>query len=230
MALSIDYCYNFYLKLIRKNQSGSINGTEFAFNFNDQSDAYMADLLGRFQKNNNGKSGNNTGLIKNETILTKLKPFTRSASLTVSSGQSEMPEGFVFRLALTISGKLVQLINHDQEPAVNDSVIDPPSTTTNTYYVTEYTSDSDNKQYYSFLPTTVTAATLKYIKVPNRVVWGYTTLPSGKQQYNSGQSVQPQWDDISCMEIVKRMLRNTGVSLKDKDFENFGMQTIQTGE
>jgi len=232
MALSVDYLYNYYLKLIRKNQSGSINGTEFAFYFNDQSDAYMSDLLGRFQNRNNGKTGNNTGLIENETILTKLTPFTRSATLTISSGKVAKPDGFVYRLVLTINGKLVQLINHDQVPAVNNSVIDPPSVTTNTYYVTEFTEDLNNEpiKYYSFLPNTVTSATLKYIKTPNRVVWGYTTLPSGKQVYNSGQSVQPEWDDISCMEIVNRMLKNTGVSLKDKDFQNAGATTIATGE
>jgi hypothetical protein len=232
MALSIDYLYRYYLKLIRKNQSGSINGAEFAFYFNDQSDAYMSDLLGRFQNRSNGKTGNNTGLIENETILTKLTPFTRSTTLAVSSGIVAKPEGFIYRLSLTIGGYLVELINHDQVPAVNHSVIDAPSATTNTYYCTEYTDDVNNLpvQYYSFLPTTVSSAVLKYIKAPIRVKWGYTLSSEGQQVYNSGDSVQPEWDDVSCMEIVKRMLKLTGVSLKDKDFENAGMVTIQTGE
>lgn len=230
MALSIDYCYKFYLKLIRKNQSGSINGTEFAFYFNDQSDAYMADLVGRFQNRNNGKTGNNTGLIENETILTKLNPFTKSTTLTITNGEALKPDGFMYRLSIVINGALVELINQDQVAAVSNSVIDPPSTTTNTYYCTEYNKDSDEKDYYSFLPSTVTTATLKYLKTPRRVIWGFTYSDDGEQIYNPGTSVQPQWDDISCMEIVKRMLRNTGVSLKDNDFANFGMTTITTGE
>lgn len=192
----------------------------------------MSDLLGRFQNRNNGKTGNNTGLVENETILTKLTPFTRSSTLSISSGIVAKPDGFIYRLSLTIGGYLVELINHDQVPAVNNSAIDPPSVTTNTYYCTEYTSDVNNipVQFYSFLPNTVTTATLKYIKAPVKVKWGYTTDGDGRQIYNSGDSVQPEWDDISCMEIVKRMLRNTGVSLKDKDFENFGTTTIATGE
>jgi len=36
---------------------------------------------------NNGKGGNNTGLIENETILTKLSPFTKTdAALAITSG------------------------------------------------------------------------------------------------------------------------------------------------
>lgn len=224
MALSIDYLYQFALKLIRKNQSGSINGSEFGFYWNDQQTAYMSDLLGRFQNRNNGKEGGNTGLIQNETILTKLTPFTKPSTLTISGGVSDKPSDYVYGLSLIISDELVYKINHDQVPAVKKSVIDPPSITTNTYYCVEY------EDYFSFLPTTVTSATLSYIATPDTVIWGYTYDANGQQVYNAGTSVQPQWDDISCMEITKRVLKDMGISLKDNDFINFGNNTIQTGE
>jgi len=224
MALSIDYLYRFALKLIRKNQSGSINGTEFSFYWNDQQSAYMADLLGRFQKNSNGKEGANTGLIQNSTILTKLTPFTKPSTLTIASGVADKPTDYVYGLSLIISDELVYKINHDQVPSVVNSVIDPPSVSSGKFYCTEY------EDYYSFLPTTVTTATLSYIRNPTNVVWGFTYGADGQQEYNAGTSVQPEWDDISNMEITKRVLKDMGVSLKDNDFINFGNSTIQTGD
>lgn len=224
MALSVNYIYEFALKLIRKNQSGSINGTEFSFFWNDEQNAYMSDLLGRFQNRNNGKTGANTGLIENDTILTKLTPFTKPTTLIISAGVADKPSDYIYGLSLIISDELVYKINHDQVPSVKGSVIDPPSITTGTYYCTEY------ENYYSFLPTTVTTATLSYICNPTLVKWGYTYNAQGQQVYNAGTSVQPEWDDISCMEITKRVLKNMGISLKDNDFINFGNSAITTGD
>lgn len=224
MALTVDYLYNFALKLIRKNQSGSINGTEFGYFWNDESYAYMADLLGRFQRGNNGKEGGNTGLILNQTILTKLSPFTKAATLTIASGNADKPSGYMYALDIMIGDELVWNINHNQKSSVKKSVIDAPSIADGSFYYVEY------ENHFSFLPTTVTTANLDYIVSPTKVVWGYTLDGNGRQVYNSSTSVQSQWDDITNMEITKRMLRNMGVSLKDNDFINFGNTAVQTGE
>jgi len=224
MATTVNDLYQFALKLIRKNQSGSINGTEFQYFWNDEQFAYMSDLLGRFQNKNNGKEGANTGLILNETILTKLAPFTKPATLTIAAGQANKPTGHIYTLDIMIGDYLVYNINHNQKAAVKQSVIDPPSITDNNFYYVEY------EGYYSFLPTTVTTATLDYIIAPTKVVWGYTLDGDGRQVYNAGTSIQPQWDDITCMEITKRMLRNMGISLKDNDFINFGNTAVTSGE
>ena len=223
MGLSVDYLYQFALKLIRKNQSGSISGGEFCDFWNDQQQAYMGDLLGRFQNRSNGKEGGNTGLILNESILTKLSPFIKPYSMTITDGVCDKPSDFIYRLALRINGYDVYFINHGQIASVNNSVIDAPSITNNSYYAVEY------QDYYLFLPNTVTAASLDYVINPENVVWGFTYDVDGRQIYNSGTSVQPQWDNLSNMEITKRMLENIGISLKDKDFENFGNIVEATG-
>lgn len=224
MALSVDYCYQFCLKLIKKNQSGGLASTEFAYHWNDAQATYQDDLLGRFQARNNGKTGLNTGLIEDETILQKLSPFIKTGTLTIASGNSNKPVNFVFRLALRIAGYDVYKITHSQISNVNHSVIDPPSVTNNAYYFVEY------EGYYSFLPNTVTAATIDYIIVPPNVIWGYTLDANNRQVYNPGTSIQPLWDDNSCREVTKRMLTNLGVAFKDPDFENFGKSVQTTGE
>jgi hypothetical protein len=224
MALSVDYIYDFALKLIRKNQAGSLSSTAFAKHWNDAQATYQDDLLGRFQARSNGKSGINTGLIENRTTLQKLAPFTKLYTLTITTGEADKPADFIYELAMRINGKEVIHINHNQIATVNDNVIDPPSISNDQYYVVEY------EDYYSFLPTAVTEAELDYICTPEDVLWAYTIDGSGRQVYDAGNSVQPVWDNNSCREITKRMLTNLGVSYKDNDFAAFGKSVQTTGE
>lgn len=224
MALSVDYNYQFALRLIKKNQAGGLASTEFAYHWNDAQASYMDDLAGRFQMRANGKTGMNTGLIQDETILQKLSPFISPVTLTITGGVSPKPQNFIYRMGIRINGYDAHKINYNQIANVNDSVIDPPSVSENMYYFVEYEGD------YSFLPTTVTSAELDCMSAPPNVVWGYTFDADDRQVYNPGTSVQPLWDNNSCREITKRMLTNLGVSFKDADFLNFGKSVQLTGE
>jgi len=229
MSLSIDYCYKFVLDLMNKNQAGSIGNEKFERFWDDESSSYQDDMLGRFQARNNGKTGSNTGLIEDETILQKLSPFTKNSVITITSANADKPTDFVYRLGLRINGIDAFKINHSQIANVNSSVIDTPSTTTDTYYFVEY------EDYYYLLPRTlptasITTISLDYISTPKSVKWGFTYDDDGRQVYNAGTSIQPEWDSNSCREICKRVLKNVGVSFKDSDFSNFGNNTVITGE
>lgn len=224
MALSVDYIYDFARKLIRVNQAGSLSSLVFAKHWNDAQGTYQDDLVGRFQARGNGKSGVNTGLIENQTILQKLSPFIKPATLTIASGVADKPTDFIYELALRINDKEVRHINHNQIATVMDNVIDEPSVANNSYYVVEY------EGYYKFFPTSVTEADLDYICTPTDVFWNYELDGSGRQVYKATDSVQPQWDNNSCREITKRMLTNLGVSYKDADFASFGKSVQLTGE
>jgi hypothetical protein len=222
MALSVDYLYQYTLNLMKKNQAGAVASTVWARHWNDEQSAYQDDLLGRFQNRSNGKSGVNTGLILNKTILQKLAPFTKKATIAIASGDGDKPAGFAYELALRINGKEVKHIEHDQIAAVNDSEIDPPSEAANAYYVVAY------EGFYTFLPSSVTEAVLDYIEVPTDVLWNYEIV-SQRQVYKVAGSVQPQWDNNSCREITRRVLNTLGVSFKDADFANFGNRVVNTG-
>jgi len=231
MALSVDYLYKFVLDLMKKNQAGGLKSTAFELQWNDAQGSYQDDLLGRWQMRNSGKTGLNTGLIEDETVLQKLAPFITPATISISGGKGNKPDDFVFRLAMRINGQDVYKINHNQIATVNDSIIDAPSITTDTYYFVEYGKTLSNPNgYYYYLPTTVTEVDLDYIITPPDIKWGYDYDSIGKQRYQVGLSTQSLWDSNSNREITKRMLVTLGVSFKDNDFVNFGKSVQMTGE
>ena len=224
MAWNVNQIYQSILFLLRKNQAGGVSSTDLFYSWNIEQRMYHQDLVGRWQARGAGKSGINTGLIQNETVLTELAPFTKKTTLVIAGGNSNKPADFIYRLALRINGKKVDFINSDQIASVNDSVIDPPSIPNNAYYATEY------QGYYTFLPTSVTLAELDYICDVVDIVWGYTLDGNNRQVYNPATSVQPQWLNNDIITITKRVLTNFGVSFKDKDFENFGRIAQNTGD
>lgn len=214
---------------MRQNQSGSISTTDFFNAWNTEQNAYFSDLMGKWQNRSNGKSGQNTGLILNETIMTQLAPFTIPGSVTISSGSATKPDDFIYGLArrLSVGGEehLVTKINHGQIWYVNNDVIDPPSVTDGTYYIVEY------EDYYKILPDTATGnLLLDYLAQPVDVIWGYTWDAQNRKVYNAGLSIQPQWTTPTIIEITKRALTSFGVSYKDKDFTNFGDKNTVTGD
>lgn len=223
MSWSVNDILNFTKWLTKKNQSGGISASDLFYAWNSEQRAYQNDLLGHFNAQSNGKTGANIGLIQDKTILQKLAPFTIPETLTISSGNADKPSNFLYALALRINGFDVIPINHNQKAFVNNSVIDPPSVADNKYYVSEY------EDYYSFLPSTVTAASLDYIKEPQDIKWGYDIDDDGRQVYNSGLSKQPQWDTNSIIEITRRTLKSIGIHFKDGDFAQYGQSNIQSG-
>lgn len=224
MALSVDYVYQWTLKLMRKNQAGGLASIEFCSHWNDSQGSYQDDLMGRFQAKNTGKEGQNTGLIENETIMTKLTPFIKPLTIAIASGQYIKPADFVYTLALRINGHKVFKVNQDAIWAMNNDAIDPPDISEDSYYYAEYLN------YYKFFPISVTAGELDYISTPIDIFWAFTLDGDNRQVYNSALSISPQWDTNSAREITKRMFDTLGVSYSDEDFSGFGSKVQTIGE
>lgn len=229
MSWSVNQIYDLTKFLMRKNQAGGVKATDLFNAWNTEQNAYHSDLLGKWEARSNGKTGANTGLIMDETIMTKLSPFTIPGSVTISSGQATKPSDFIYGLArrLSVSGTeyRVDKIQHGQIYYVNNDVIDPPSVADHTYYIVEY------EDYYKVLPSTATGSLLlDYVASPTDIKWGFTYDAQNRQVYNAGTSVQPKWNTPTIIEITKRTLTSFGVSFKDADFSNFGKSNTVTGD
>jgi len=225
MAWDVNDLYNFTKFLTRKNQSGGISATDFFFAWNAEQFAYHNDLIGKWQGRNNTKTGLNTGIVLNETVMTDLAPFTLNKLITIAAGVAAKPNDFEIRLAARIGDKKVTFITHGQIAEVEASVIDPPSVADTKYYAIEY---EDN---YSLLPSSVTGSlSLDYVASPSDVVWAFILDSDGRQIYDAGNSVQSKWAQTTNINITKRALVELGVSFHDRDFSDFGAKNIITGD
>lgn len=179
MAWSVDLLYRFQQWLINKNMAGGISSDDFFFSWNSEQSQFQQDLLGRFQNRNNGKTGNNIGLIQDETILSKLSPFTHPTTIAITSGKATKPSDYGYGLALRINDARVYSMDKDQIWAVKEDVIDPPSITDDCYYFTEY------EDYFLILPTAATSLNLDYISLCKDIVWAYTFDSADRQVYSA---------------------------------------------
>lgn len=231
MAWSTNDIFSFLKFLLRKNQAGSISTTDFFYAWNSEQASAHEDLVGKWQNRSNGKTGINIGLIQDETMLTKLAPFTISTTLTISGGFADWPADMIYQLALRIGNSKITHFNKDERWSIADSVIDPPSLADNCFYYTEYASATTGiRGKYEFLPSTINEVTLDYVASCTDIVWGSNPDSDGRRVYDPSTSVQPKWNQNTIVEITKRTLKSFGVSFKDQDFTQFGQSNIVTGD
>lgn len=223
MPWSVDNIYSYTKFLTNKNQAGSISSTDLFNAWNAEQTQYHEDLVGRWQKQNNTKTGIMSGLVEDELTISKLAPFIVPTTIAVGGGLGFKPADYIYGIALRINGTKVFWVSHDTIWAVNDDVIDPPSLADDSYYYTEYLS------YFFFLPASVTTFDLDYVAETTDIIWGFTLDGQNRQVYDAGSSVQPKWNKNTVVEITKRTLKGFGLHFDSREFENFGESNIQTG-
>jgi hypothetical protein len=222
MGLSADYIYQYSLDLINKNQAPTYSPDNFFYIWNSEQRSLQADMLGRFQPRANNKTGNNTGLIENETVLTALIPFTKNVSIPISGGQGIKPSDSLYDLAMRAGTTRIYRLNKGQWYSVQQSVIDPPDINGTCYY-------TDYANYFSVLPVSISSVDYDYICDVTNVVWAFIIDGNNTAVYDPGNSIQPLWAATEIIEITKRTLKSMGVRFSSQDFENFGQSAINSG-
>lgn len=225
MPWDVNQIYNYTKFLTNKNQAGGISATDLFNAWNGEQAMYHQDLVGRWQKQSNTKTGIMSGLVEDEVTISALSPFiVPLTSVAIAGGVAVKPADYISGVALRINGAKVFSVSHDMVASVNDDVIDPASIADNKYYYTEYLN------YFSFLPGTVTAYDLDYVAETTDVVWNYTLDANNRQAYTPLGSVQPKWNKSTTIEITRRTLYSFGLHFDSREFENFGQSNIQTGD
>lgn len=209
--------------IARKNQLESLSPTEFEQSFNSAQRNYYDFLVGRIEQFRYDKPSPRVSLNMSENIVSRLMPFEKSSTATVTAGLVTKPADFNKLLAMyTPNNWRVYRIEENRFSERYQDSIDPINEE-NAFYVEQ----SANWRVY---PTTLATVTLKYLPVPTDVVWNYTLDGSGRPVYNSTGSVQPLWYDNDIDEIIARALKILGVSIKEGTLINYGQGVINTGE
>jgi hypothetical protein len=212
--------YKYVRFLIRENQSARLTASEFCRAYNLSQNTTFSNLLGKITV------APHIALGSNERIAERLRPFkVTEASLTVTSQIVTYPSGFQAVTAVvdaTTNSDIKYVDDAKLRSRLNDS-IDPIAEANPAVFT--YTSTG-----LKIYPSTVTGILLSYYKLPDAIVWGFTTDGNGRQVYNSSTSVNPLWDDVTNKEIIGRTVRELGISLHDTVMVQMGEQIIQQGE
>jgi len=220
---TVDYCYSALRFIVRKNQLGSLSPSDFQYAFNTAQRNYYDFLVGRVEQYRYDSPKPRVGLSMTDNIVSRLMPFEKSATVSVSSGLATKPSDFNKLLGLYTANnyRVYRLEENRFAERIQDSIdpIDEP----NAFYVEQ----STNWRVY---PTTLTTLSLKYLAVPTDVVWNYTTDGSGRPVYNPTGSVDPLWYSNDIDEILGRAAKIIGVSFKEPTLTQFGESVMAKGE
>ena len=221
--MDINEVYGLMRVIARKNQLESLSPNEFQVCFNTAQRNYYDFLVGRVEQYRYDKPTPRVGLNMTDNVVSRLMPFQKSATVTVTAGVGNKPADFNKLLAMyTPTNQRVFRIEEDRFAERLGDSIDPVNES-NAFYVEQSVS-------WRVYPTTITSVSVKYLSVPLNSVWAYTLDGSGRPVYTSVGSVQPLWNNNDIDEIVARALKILGVSIKENSLINYGQQVIAQGE
>lgn len=223
--MTSDFMYKLMLFIANKSQNGYITPQQFNLSINQAQNSYLNYLLGEFQQYAPTRPIGRVEMGMNEILQQRLSPFIDVPyTLTVDvSGQSSYPPNYQQIVAMyTNTGfSRIRYVEQDKLYSYYNSVIDPLSTNP------IYSIYSDGFQFY---PTTIANAKISYIRTPPEIIWAYIEDDNGRPIYDSGNSVDPLWNDVDCLDIISRALSMVGVNLQSAAILQYSNQIKQGGQ
>jgi hypothetical protein len=209
---------------INKNQNGYLDSDEFSRLANVAQDGYVSYLLGSFQTYQAGRPIAKVELGQNSVVRQRLTPAIYGYTLNVdASGFAPYPADYIQTDSMwSIYGyKRVRWADQDKWYSMYNSVIDPVAT--NPIYMIK-------DKGFEFAPANITQAKMSYVKEPPRIYWGYDIDANGRRVYSPINSVDPIWDNVSCLEIIVRILSLAGLNLQLNNVMQYSEQIKQQGQ
>mgnify|MGYP001766100663 CR=1 FL=1 len=80
-------------------------------------------------------------------------------------------------------------------------------------------------------PATLTGAKIAYYKYPRQAVIAVTrNATTLAPEYDSGNSIELEWDDLNKVEIAYIVLRDAGVNIERQDVQAYADKLIRSGK
>lgn len=223
--MNVNFMYDLCKFIINKNQQGIFTPSQFNISVNQSQISYMNYLLGEFKQYAPGRPVARVEIGMNEIVAQRLAPFIDGVyTLTIDgTGLSPYPPNYEqINAMFTNTGlKRIRYAEKDKLYSLVNSVIDPVATNP------IYSIQSDGFQFY---PITLANAKISYVKTPPEIIWAYITDDKGRAIYDAGNSVDPLWNDVDCLEIITRALSMVGVNLQSAAIMQYANQIKQQGQ
>lgn len=216
--MNVNTIYELCQFIINKEQSGYLAPDDFNRIMNQAQLSYMSWLLGTFQNYIPGRPVARVELGQNAVVRDRLAPSIYNFNLSVdATGFSPYPGDFLQADAMwSIYGyDRVRWSDQARWYAFYNSRIDPVAN------FPIYRLDDTG---FVFAPENLGAAKLSYVRNPPNISWAYTLDGNGLPVYDSVNSVDPIWDDLSIWDIVSRALDMVGVNLQAPQVAQYAAQ------
>lgn len=231
--MNINDMYEICQYALNKAQNGYLTPSEFNTLANQAQVSYLDYLLGEFQQYQYGKAAPRVSYSKNETVRQRIAPLISESTLTIDgTGFAAYPANYLQTDAIRnpTTFERLRYVQQDNLYSYYNSKIDPIAT--HPIYLLE-------KDGFRFYPITLGSTKLTYIKNAPDMSWGYSLDVNGRPVFAPAgqvsptpvvQTVEPVWYDVDKLEIIARILKLVGVSLKDGMVEQYANQVTQMGQ
>jgi hypothetical protein len=204
-----------------KYQLGYMSGEEFNSIFRLAEVSNMSFLIGKLQQYQPGRPIPRVGLDMNKQIVERLAPFR----FTVAANNGSLGEvrkmsdiAAVETMNKTDGTRIYWVAPNRLSYYLNSSVWNLDNQPVYAEYDTYY------RVYPANMDIVITA-----IRVPPYSKWAYNVVDDVEIYDNLG-STDPIWKDVDVVEIIGRMCKHIGVSLKDGELMNYAQSIINQGE
>lgn len=215
MAINVNSVYRVILSVLNKEQRGYLTPDQF----NRLGKQAQLGLLDKsFYDYNRHLTRRNIQGVNSEygdiadRIEEKIDVLSKEASISFTNGvydTGNLSDTIYKIIQLTTGGRVteVEQVKKSELTYMNASKLTAPTSDFPAYYL-----EGDNIKIF---PTTVTSATLDYIKKPADPIWAFTVGGNGQYIYNSSSSVNFELHPSEETDLVTKILALAGVVIKD---------------
>lgn len=229
MAISVNSVYRTVLSVLNKEGRGYLTPDQF----NRVGAQVQLDLFERAFYDYNKAINRKKRFVTNDeyadlpkNIKEKIDIFSKEATLSITTGVSTLPSDLYRIVALTTSDrtKAVQEVKKSELTYINASKLTAPTTSYPVYYLESASTSTTNQEIDSnssidtkikFLPSTLTSATLDYIKIPQAPKWAFTRGTNDSYSWNRSESYDFEIHKSDEVDLVLKILAYAGVLIKD---------------
>ena len=215
MAINVNSVYRVILSVLNKEQRGYLTPDQF----NRLGKQAQLGLLDKsFYDYNRHLTRRNIQGVNSEygdiadRIEEKIDVLSREASISFTNGvydTGNLSDTIYKIIQLTTGSRAteVEQVKKSELTYMNASKLTAPTSDFPAYYL-----EGNNIKIF---PTTVTSATLDYIKKPADPIWAFTVGGNGQYIYNSSSSVNFELHPSEETDLVTKILALAGVVIKD---------------
>jgi hypothetical protein len=222
--MTVDFMYRVMQGVINKAQNGYLDPKTFNVFIQQSQLSFLDYMLGEFQQYQVGRPIAKLQYSMTEETRQRLTPFIKSpVTLTIDvTGLAPYPGDYQQTDSmLDMSNNRIRYVQQHKLFSYLASVIDPVAT--NPIYLIQANG-------FQFYPITQGQAKLSYISTPPTIVWAFIPDANGIPVYDPGPSVDPEWYDTDCLEIIARALKMTGVNLSSQEISQYADQIKIQGQ